>query len=559
MPSPVKEVTLTAPRTLAAVLDATSLEAACAPGAHDAVVVGAGAAGGLAALLLAEAGLRVLVLDAGPPILASRPRSPYSPGAMLKFLAGPAGLKYVPRSIVPLGRAALRGLGWWRQPIQSRSAAWARSPKSFVDDRACPYVTPPGRPFTWIRARQLGGRMVLPGHGRQYFRFGPNDFAPTDGLSEPWPLEPDELDEWYDAVEARLDLSGRTDGVPWLPDSLLAHMLEPTADEASLMDAVRAHWPGARAVLGRFAQPLNALEQAAATGRLSCRQGAIVCEIKADPTGNVRGLVWLDQQSGTRAEIHAPLVFLCGSALESTRLLLLSRGPDGAAGLGASSGVLGRNLMDHILVTVWGAGPALAPDAKAVDGRSVFLPRFDARDRTVPPDGRGFGVQAYQFPASATRSHFLAAAYGEMLPRADNRVSLAPERRDAWGIPALHIDCHFDAVDLARARAQADALRDLARVASARVTRLSDRPAPPGSAVHECGTARMGRDHRSAVLDPANQCWEARGLYVTDGACFPSQGTQNPTLTILALTARACDHAIQSAREVRGRPSANGD
>jgi choline dehydrogenase-like flavoprotein len=196
---------------LQAVLDATTLDAAQAPGAHDAVVIGAGAAGGLAALLLTEAGLRVLVLDAGKPRRAAgasqRPRA-----GLLQHLAGPAGLKLIPRPLIRLGRAALRALGAWRQPIQSQSAAWARSPKGFVDDRDCPYVTPPGRSFLWLRARQLGGRMALAGHGRQYYRLGPDDLTSGDGLSPPWPLATGELDGWYDKVEARLELSGMVDG-----------------------------------------------------------------------------------------------------------------------------------------------------------------------------------------------------------------------------------------------------------------------------------------------------------------------------------------------------------
>jgi choline dehydrogenase-like flavoprotein len=135
-----------------------------------------------------------------------------------------------------------------------------------------------------------------------------------------------------------------------------------------------------------------------------------------------------------------------------------------------------------------------------------------------------------------------------MLPRLENQVRLDPQRRDAWGIPVLRIDCAHNEAELARARDQIAALRELAEVAGVTLTHIERAPAPPGSANHECGTARMGSDPANSVLDLYNQCWEAQGLYVTDGACFPSQGTANPTLTILALTARACDHAIQIGR-----------
>ena len=532
---------------LQSVLDATSLEAAKASGAHDAVVIGAGGAGGLAALLLAEAGLRVLVLDAGKPSRAAGVSHRVPTTRLLRHLSGPAGLKLIPRSLVPLGRLALRTLGRWRYPIQSQCAAWARSPGGFVDDRECPYIMPREHPFLWLRSRQLGGRMALAGHGRQYYRLSHDDFSRQDGLSSPWPFAPGELDSWYEKVEQRLDLSGTYDGVPWQPDSRLSHVLEPFQHEAALMKAIATRWPGTKPMLGRFAPPMNALEQAALTGRLSCRQGAVVREIEVDKTGSVSGVTWIDHATRSEARVAARLVFLCSSALESTRILMLSRGPDGTAGIGSSSGVLGRGLMDHILVTAWASAPPLAPDTQAIDGRSVYLPRFDARCAAAPT-GRGFGVQAYQFPARSGRSHFIAGVYGEMLPKEDNRVSLAPGKRDAWGIPVLRIDCRYGATELSQAREQAKAALELIEAAGASLDRLGKVPEPLGSASHECGTARMGSAPKNSVLDLFNQCWEARGLYVTDGACFPSQGSQNPTLTILALTARACDHALRSAR-----------
>jgi choline dehydrogenase-like flavoprotein len=154
-------------------------------------------------------------------------------------------------------------------------------------------------------------------------------------------------------------------------------------------------------------------------------------------------------------------------------------------------------------------------------------------------------VQIYQFQAPAQHSYFIAVAFAEMLPRATNRVTIDPSRRDAWGIPVLHIDCQYGPEELAQAAEQTASMRELAKVAGVDIATLDNTPPPPGSANHECGTARMGSYPADSVLDPNNQCWDARGLYVTDSSCFPSQGSQNPTLTILALTARACAHALK--------------
>jgi choline dehydrogenase-like flavoprotein len=526
------------------VLKASALETFRTTDTHDAIIVGAGAAGGWAAMMLVEAGLRVLVLDASLPSAPLHAPLRKLAGRLARRLSTPEGLSFLPPALLPRAKLAARMLGRWRQPIQSRCMTWEMSPTAFVDDRDCPYVTAPDRPFVWIRTRILGGRVAVPGHGRQYYRLGPDDFTPPDGLSEPWPLQPNELDPWYALVERRLGLSGMHDELPWLPDSELACHLSLNETETALRDKIIARWPGARPIVGRYAPPLNTLAAAARTGRLRCRQGAIAREVRVDDSGNVCGVVWIDHQTGSEQQSPAPLVFLCASALESTRVLMLSRSERTPRGLGGASGALGSYLMDHVLVSAEGIGPRIPPTPDPGSGRCLFLPRFDARTLVTPNPRRGFGVQVYQFRAGAGRSHFIAFSFAEMLPRRENRVTIDPKRRDAWGIPVLRIDCAYNEVELARAGEQTKALRELAELAEVDLTKIDETPASPGSAYHECGTARMGTDPSNSVVDPNNECWDARGLYVTDGACFPSQGIQNPTLTILALTARACHHAL---------------
>ena len=215
--------------------------------------------------------------------------------------------------------------------------------------------------------------MVVPGHGRQYYRLAPDDFSCTDGLSPPWPLRTAELDPWYGLVERRLGLAGMRDNVPWLPDSELSYVLSPTPAEAALQLVIAGRWLGARPVLGRFAAPFDALEAAALTGRLLIRTGAIAREIEVDGSGHVRGAIWIDQQNHSEERARAPLVFLCASALESTRLLLLSRSTRSPEGLGASSGALGHYLMDHVMVSAQGWGPPLVADGPS-HGGSLPLP-----------------------------------------------------------------------------------------------------------------------------------------------------------------------------------------
>ena len=490
----------------------------------DVIIVGAGPTGCLAAKCMTDAGLDVLLLDAGLPRWVQLRRLIWHAGNTL------------------LGAGAVKLLGR-RQSVQSRCFAWWTAPDTFVDDVDNPYVTPANQSFVWLRSRQLGGRIAVPGHGRQYYRLGPADFHPSDGASLPWPLGPNELSRWYDFVEQQVELAGNEDGLDYLPNGRPMRVLAYSAAETRLRAAVITRWPGARPILSRFGI-FNMLDSAAQSGRLRIRSGAVATSMDVDEAGCVSAVRWTDRLSGTRQVSESKLVFLCASALESTRILMLSRTPWSAGGIGSSSGALGHFLMDHIRVVANGYGPPIARNSPVEAGRCLYIPRFDAREHGKPPPARGFGVQIGQAFVDHDRSQVSMASFGEMLPRHENFARLHPTRRDAWGVPILEICARHGDVDLAQAGRQKAALRELADATGVTLTNIDDAAAIPGSANHECGTARMGSDPKSSVLDPHNECWEARGLFVTDGASMPSQGSQNPVLTLLALTARACDYAL---------------
>ena len=518
---------------------------------YDALVVGAGAVGGFAALLLAEAGLRVLVLDAGLPRSVLRKPLQWTVGRLVRALANPSALRYVNPALSYKARSFLKLLARHRQSIQCRCYAWDHAPDAFVDDTECPYSTPEPNPFTWLRCRQVGGRLALPTHGRQYYRFSKLDFAPMDGLSPAWPFPAEELNPWYELIERRLRLTGTYEDIAAVPDSEISEVLVPTPAEMAVMARLKDSWPGVAIMPGRFAPPLNTIELAVRTGRVQVCQGAVVREVNLNDVGELRGVTWVDARRRSERRAHAPLVFLCASALETTRILMLSRSKRHPKGLGGASGTLGRFLMDHVMLKLEGIGPHLPPGPLPGLGRCIYLPHFNRRNPGSPRTSRGFGVQLYQSPGAGDRSYFIAVSFGEMLPRNQNCVSIDETLRDAWGVPALHIKCSYGDSELSLGRQQATALQELADALGVRVTSFDGVPVTPGSASHECGTARMGTSPTNSVLNPYNECWDVGGVYVTDGACFPSQGSQNPTLTMLALTARACNHALMPTERFR--------
>jgi choline dehydrogenase-like flavoprotein len=412
-------------------------------------------------------------------------------------------------------------------------------PEAFVDDRDFPYRTPELQPFSWIRTQTLGGRMVVPGHGWQYYRLPACDFQSADDDFSSWPITLEDLEPWYADVETLLGLSGSRDGLSCPPDGVIASVIHPDALEARMKDRIQARWPQANVILSRFASPAPCLDMAAATGRLTCRTGAVVTRILGARSGRADGVEWMDKRNADLHSARAPLVFLCASTIESARILMNSRTETDLAP-GERSGCLGAFLTDRTIVRIEGTIRNTHHPYPPPPGRCLQLPRFDGRNG-ASGGRRGFGVQLYTYP-SGNSSFFTAVAFIEGAPRASNRIRL---RADPSGPePSLEIDYSLSDVDHRLSREASKALRELADCLGAVTTHIDTAPSTPGLSIHECGTARMGADPSSSVLSPQNECWDMPGLFVTDGSAFPSQGSQNPALTIMALTARACRYAL---------------
>jgi choline dehydrogenase-like flavoprotein len=431
-----------------------------------------------------------------------------------------------------------------RQRVQSHCYAWADSPGAFVDDADNPYTTPDGRPFTWIRARQVGGRMLVRNHGLQFYRYSDHDFkaARRDGFGAEWPLSYAELRPFYDRVERHMGLAGNADGIAHLPDPISGPPIALTPGEQHLASSISDRWKDRRFVARRTSPPPLPIQDALDTRRLELRSSAVAREILVDPsTGRARGVSWLE--AGREREATARVVVVAASTIESTRLLLNSRTRQHPEGLGNSSGLLGRFLMDHTYVC---AGDGLLPSRVEGDPEHWswgYIPQFrNVRDRS-PGFLRGYGVQVF------TMGRYCQLwAFGEMLPRDTNRVTIDPELVDRWGIPVARIECkHYDN-ELVQITDAVNQCREMLVAAGCEIRSQVPLVRPPGCAIHEVGTARMGYDPKTSVLDPHNRCWDVKNLFVVDGACFVSQGPQNPTLTMMALSLRASEHIVNLAR-----------
>ena len=551
--------------------------------AYDAIVVGSGISGGWAAKELCEKGLKTLVLERGPDI---RHVTDYDTA-----LKDPWQLPYNNR-VTQDDRKA--------QPVQSTLYLYDQSTKAhFVDDRRDTYVQE--QPFNWYRGYQVGGRSLM--WARHVFRYSDLDFGANqrEGVGIDWPVRYADVAPWYEYVERFIGASGENSGLPQLP----AQVLQPPFEMNALEKHIRAHLAtafggerrlicSATAVLSRehngrgpcqgrdqcargcpfsayFSSNGVTLPAAAATGNLTLRPDSIVHSlIYDDATRRVTGVRVIDARTKQATEYFARVVFLCASTLNSTAILLNSRPARFPEGLGNDSGELGHNLMDH-----HNGGGATASYSGLLDryyrGRratSMYIPRFRNVATAEPAFTRGYAYEVYTNRADWTRgvegAGFGAAfkdsitrpgewrlyteGYGETLPYHDNRMWLAPDDVDGFGIPKVHVSMGYRENEKRMARQMMDDAVEMLAAAKLEDIKGFNHPVTPGSVIHEMGTARMGRDPATSVLNAWNQLHAVPNVFVTDGSCMPSSPPQNPSLTYMALTARAVDHAVEQLK-----------
>ncbi|GBL05970.1 GMC oxidoreductase [Glaciecola sp. KUL10] len=557
---------------------------------YDAIVVGSGISGGWSAKELAEKGLNVLVLERGPKLEHAKDYDDFkAPWQRPNF-------DWINQDELQKD-----------YPIQSRHAGYAmhESNKHFwVKDSEHPYSTPKDKPYAWVRGYHTGGRSLM--WWRQSYRLGPQDFTANleDGHGVDWPIRYEDLAPWYDYVETFAGIAGTQENIPHLPDSVFQPPFDLTCVEKDFKKKVEQHFKGRKVIparvahltkptkeqmsLGRgqcqvrnrcakgcsfgayFSSLSATLPAAMRTGRCTVVHNAIVHSLDYDELNNrIQGVKVIDANTNEVKRYKARLVFLNASTIATAMILLQSKSKRFPNGLANDSGHVGHNLMDHV-----SGGHATGDIAGYTNiyyhGRrpsGIYVPRFTNIGNDQREFKRGFGYQggshrvgwsgeragvgeafklANQKPGT-WRMHLYS--FGEVLPDYNNHVSLHKTKKDKWGLPLAHISAKMGKnEELMMQAAQQEAYAMLKSFGAININRGPDAPinvSTPGDRIHEMGTARMGRDPKTSVLNKWSQAHDVPNLFITDGAAMTSGGCQNPSLTYMALSARAADYAVK--------------
>lgn len=551
---------------------------------YDAIVVGSGISGGWAAKELTEKGLTVLLLERGFDIEHIKGYTntnknpwefPHRGGRTQEMIKDHPVLK----RDYPLSET---NLSWW------------------VNEKESPYTEV--KRFDWFRGYHVGGRSLM--WGRQSYRWSDYDYEANakDGHGVDWPVRYKEIAPWYDYVEKFAGISGTRDGIPQLPDGQFQPPMDMTCVEKDVSARIKEHYKGARQMIigrvanitsplpgrtqcqyrnkcaqgcpfgGYFSSQSSTLPAARATGKMTLRPQSIVTRILYDKDKKrATGVEIVDAETNKTQEFTSRIVFLCASTLNSAWVLLNSATDVWPDGLGSSSGELGHNLMDHHL-GVGANGTVEGYEDKYYYGRrpnGIYVPRYrnffgDKRDYI-----RGFGYQGagsrqgwsrnvaeYNIGAELKEAltepgHWSMGlgGFGEILPYHENKVTLDKTKKDKWGLNVLAIDCELKENELKMRKDMIADAMEMLEAAGVKNVKERNGDGTPGRGIHEMGTARMGKDPKTSVLNKWNQVWDAPNVFVTDGSFMTSANCVNPSLSYMAFTARAADHAVSEMKK----------
>ncbi|HNR17693.1 MAG TPA: GMC family oxidoreductase [Chitinophagaceae bacterium] len=550
----------------------------------DAIVIGSGISGGWAAKELTEKGLKVIMLERGRNIEHIKDyvnatkdswEFPHRGGRTQQMIQDYPVLK----RDYPLNEVVL---DYW------------------VKDKESPYTEV--KRFDWYRGYHVGGRSLM--WGRQSYRFNKWDFEANlkDGHGVDWPIRYEDIAPWYSYAEKFAGIQGSKDGLEVLPDGDFMPAMELNCVEKEVKKRLLDHYKGTRHIIigrsanitqphhdrtncqyrdrcwrgcpfgGYFSTQSATLPAAMKTGNLTLRPFSIVTKILYDKDKKkATGVEILDAESNKTYEYKAKIVFVCASALNSTWVLMNSATDVWEGGLGSSSGELGHNVMDHHF-RCGANGDMEGFSDKYEYGRrptGVYVPRFrniynDKRDYVrgfgyQGGAGRGRGVEIAEFTIGADLKDSLSVAsenwnmgimgFGEMLPYHENKITLDKNTKDKWGLPVLSFDVEIKENEKKMRIDMMNDAKEMLEAAGVKNVKTYDAGYAPGMGIHEMGTARMGRDPKTSVLNGNNQVWDAPNVFVTDGACMTSASCVNPSLTYMALTARAADFAVNELKK----------
>ena len=552
---------------------------------YDAIVIGSGISGGWAAKELCEKGLKTLVLERGPKL-----------DHITDYKTALTNIWEFPhhnRNTVDEVKNHYN--------VQSICYAFNEGTKHlFVKDSENPYQQV--KPFEWIRGYHVGGKSLM--WARQCYRWAPNDFEANakDGYGVDWPIRYDDIAPWYSYVERFAGINGSKEGLPQLPDGEFLPAIELNAMDKHLKTSIAKVYPDRHLIPGRsanvtqrhngrgpcqyrnlchrgcpfsaaFASQATTLAAAALTKKMTLRPDSIVHSIIYDEQkGKAKGVRVIDAVTKEMTEFYAKVIFVNAGTLNSTLILLNSNDTRRfSAGLGNENDVLGRYLMDH---NYRGRGYAAYDGLqdKYYKGRApvgFVIPKF----RNFGTDKRTDFVRSYALSGGSGRDDWGRGMYqkgfgadfktamtkpgpwgvgincmAETLPDANNRVTLNTRVRDPWGMPTIDIDCGWGPNEEAMLKDILVTIGEVLDAAGCRDIQTYDSHEPPGRGIHEMGTARMGKDPKTSILNKWNQIHSVPNVFVTDGACMTSTAWQNPSVTYMALTARAADYCVKELK-----------